>query len=96
LDRLNASAENIKIGKISGAVGNHSLISEELESKILENLSLKPEPLATQVVSRDRYADLFSSFAIIAGTFERIATNIRNYQRSEVSEMQLDLKGFVA
>ena len=87
LDRLNASAENIKIGKISGAVGNHSLISEELESKILENLSLKPEPLATQVVSRDRYADLFSSFAIIAGTFERIATNIRNYQRSEVSEM---------
>ena len=87
LDRLNSSAENIKIGKISGAVGNHSLISEELESKILENLSLKPEPLATQVVSRDRYADLFSSFAIIAGTFERIATNIRNYQRSEVSEM---------
>ena len=70
-----------------GAGGNHSLISEELESKILENLSLKPEPLATQVVSRDRYADLFSSFAIIAGTFERIATNIRNYQRSEVSEM---------
>ena len=87
LDRLNSSAENIKVGKISGAVGNHSLISEELENKILENLSLKPEPLATQVVSRDRYADLFSSFAIIAGTFERIATNIRNYQRSEVSEM---------
>ena len=87
LNRLNSSAENIKVGKISGAVGNHSLISEELENKILENLSLKPEPLATQVVSRDRYADLFSSFAIIAGTFERIATNIRNYQRSEVSEM---------
>ena len=87
LDRLNSSAENIKVGKISGAVGNHSLISEELENKILANLSLKPEPLATQVVSRDRYADLFSSFAIIAGTFERIATNIRNYQRSEVSEM---------
>ncbi|MEC7820278.1 MAG: adenylosuccinate lyase [Actinomycetota bacterium] len=87
LNRLNSSAENIKVGKISGAVGNHSLISEELENKILENLSLKPEPLATQVVSRDRYAELFSSFAIIAGTFERIATNIRNYQRSEVSEM---------
>jgi len=87
LSRLNSSLEIISYGKISGAVGNHSLISEELESKILENLSLKSEPLASQVVSRDRYADLFSSFSIIAGTYERIATNIRHYQRSEVNEM---------
>ncbi len=87
LSRLNSSLEIISYGKISGAVGNHSLVSEELESKILENLSLKSEPLASQVVSRDRYADLFSSFSIIAGTYERIATNIRHYQRSEVGEM---------
>ena len=87
LDRLSSSLEVISYGKISGAVGNHSLISEEIENKILEQLSLKPEPLASQIVSRDRYADLFSSFAIIAGTYERIATNIRHYQRSEVSEM---------
>ena len=87
LDRLSSSLEIISYGKISGAVGNHSLISEEIENKILEQLSLKPEPLASQIVSRDRYADLFSSFAIIAGTYERIATNIRHYQRSEVSEM---------
>ncbi len=87
LSRLYSSLEIISYGKISGAVGNHSLISEKLESKILENLSLKSEPLASQVVSRDRYADLFSSFSIIAGTYERIATNIRHYQRSEVSEM---------
>ena len=87
LDRLNSSLEIISYGKISGAVGNHSLISEEIENKILEQLSLKPEPLASQIVSRDRYADLFSSFAIIAGTYERIATNIRHYQRSEVGEM---------
>ena len=86
LSRLNSSLEIISYGKISGAVGNHSLISEELESKILENLSLKSEPLASQVVSRDRYADLFSSFSIIAGTYERLATNIRHYQRSEVNE----------
>ena len=86
LDRLSSSLEIISYGKISGAVGNHSLISEE-ENKILEQLSLKPEPLASQIVSRDRYADLFSSFAIIAGTYERIATNIRHYQRSEVGEM---------
>ena len=87
LDRLSCSLEIISYGKISGAVGNHSLISEEIENKILEQLSLKPEPLASQIVSRDRYADLFSSFAIIAGTYERIATNIRHYQRSEVGEM---------
>ncbi len=87
LDRLNSSLEIISYGKISGAVGNHSLISEEIENKILEELSLKPEPLASQIVSRDRYSDLFSSFAIIAGTYERIATNIRHYQRSEVGEM---------
>ena len=87
LSRLNSSLEIISYGKISGAVGNHSLISEKLESNILENLSLKSEPLASQVVSRDRYADLFSSFSIIAGTYERIATNIRHYQRSEVNEM---------
>ena len=87
LDRLSSSLEIISYGKISGAVGNHSLISEEIENKILEQLSLKPEPLASQIVSRDRYADLFSSFAIIAGTYERIATNIRHYQRSEVGEI---------
>ena len=87
LDRLSSSLEIISYGKISGAVGNHSLISEEIENKILEQLSLKPEPLASQIVSRDRYADLFSSFAIIAGTYERIATNIRHYQRSEIGEM---------
>ena len=87
LDRLSSSLEIISYGKISGAVGNHSLISEEIENKILEQLSLKPEPLASQIVSRDRYADLFSSFAIIAGTYERIATNIRHYQGSEVGEM---------
>ena len=92
LDRLSSSLEIISYGKISGAVGNHSLISEEIENKILEQLSLKPEPLASQIVSRDRYADLFSSFAIIAGTYERIATNIRHYQRSEVGEMYEEFK----
>ena len=87
LERLSLSSEVVSYGKISGAVGNHSLISEEIENKILQQLSLKSEPLASQVVSRDRYSDLFSSFAIIAGTYERIATNIRHYQRSEVGEM---------
>jgi len=87
LERLNSSAEKINYGKMSGAVGNHSIINEKLEKEILDKLSLSPEPLASQVVSRDRYADLFSSFAILAGSYERIAVNIRHYQRSEVGEM---------
>ena len=87
LERLNSSAEKINYGKMSGAVGNHSILNEKLEKEILDKLSLSPEPLASQVVSRDRYADLFSSFAIIAGSYERIALNIRHYQRSEVGEM---------
>ena len=87
LERLHFSAEKINYGKISGVVGNHSIIDEQLEREILTKLSLSPEPLASQVVSRDRYADLFSTFAIIAGSYERIALNLRHYQRSEVGEM---------
>ena len=87
LKRLSSSAEKINYGKMSGAVGNHPIINEKLEKEILDKLSLSAEPLASQVVSRDRYADLFSSFALIAGSYERIAVNIRHYQRSEVGEM---------
>ena len=87
LERLHLSAERVNYGKISGVVGNHSIINEQLEKEILAKLSLYPESLASQVVSRDRYADLFSTFAIIAGSYERISLNIRHYQRSEVAEM---------
>mgnify|MGYP001190692211 FL=1 len=87
LKRIENSRNNIAIGKLSGPVGNHSVVTEEMEKLTLEKLNLKPETFANQIVSRDRYAEVVSSLGILASTYERIATNIRSYQRSEISEM---------
>ena len=87
LNRLESSKNNISFGKLSGPVGNHSVVTAEMEKLTLEKLSLKPEQFANQIVSRDRYAEVVSSLGILASTYERIATNIRSYQRSEISEM---------
>ena len=87
LKRIENSRNNIAIGKLSGPVGNHSVVTEEMEKLTLEKLNLKPEIFANQIVSRDRYAEVVSSLGILASTYERIATNIRSYQRSEISEM---------
>ena len=87
LKRVENSRNNIAIGKLSGPVGNHSVVTEEMEKLTLEKLNLKPEIFANQIVSRDRYAEVVSSLGILASTYERIATNIRSYQRSEISEM---------
>ena len=87
MNRLKNSKSNISFGKLSGPVGNHSVVTEEIENLTLEKLSLKPEQFANQIVGRDRYAEVVSSLGILASTYERIATNIRSYQRSEISEM---------
>ena len=87
LKRLKISKNNIAIGKLSGPVGNHSVVTEEMEKLTLEKLDLTPEIFANQIVSRDRYAEVIASLGILASTYERIATNIRSYQRSEISEM---------
>ena len=87
LKRIENSKNNIAIGKLSGPVGNHSVVSEEMEKLTLEKLDLTPETFANQIVSRDRYAEVISALGILASTYERIATNIRSYQRSEISEM---------
>ena len=87
LNRIENSKNNIAIGKLSGPVGNHSVVSEKMEKLTLEKLDLAPETFANQIVSRDRYAEVISALGILASTYERIATNIRSYQRSEISEM---------
>src|SRR6056300_1801624 len=87
LKRIQNSKESIAFGKFSGPVGNHSVVTEEIEKLSLEKLGLVPETFANQIVARDRYAEVVSSLVILASTFERIATNIRSYQRSEISEM---------
>ena len=87
LDRVERAKVSIAYGKLSGPVGNHTVVTEEMEEITLEKLELKPEIFASQIVSRDRYAEVFTSLSILASTYERISTNLRSYQRSEISEM---------
>ncbi len=84
--RLTVARETIAVGKISGAVGTHANVSAAVERFVCEALALTADPAATQVVSRDRHAELLTSLSILGGTLERIATEIRHLQRTEVAE----------
>jgi len=88
IERLKQAIERISIGKISGAVGTFSNIPPEIEEIALKKLGLKPEPVATQVVQRDRHAEFLSTLALIAGMVEKIAVEIRHLQRTEVLEAE--------
>ena len=85
-DRLARAREGISVGSISGAVGTHANVSAEVELHVLDGLGLAADPAPTQVVSRDRHAELLTVLAILGGTVERIAVEIRHLQRTEVGE----------
>lgn len=87
LDRLSTAKENISYGKLSGPVGNYTVVTPEIEDKTLKKLNLKAEKFASQIVSRDRYAEVVSAISILASSYDRIAGNLRSYQRSEISEI---------
>ena len=91
-ERLEECTKTISIGKLSGPVGNHTVVDEDTEKITLTKLGLEPEIFATQIVARDRYAEVITSLAILASSFERVATNIRSYQRSEISELSEPFK----
>jgi adenylosuccinate lyase len=84
--RLERARETVSVGSISGAVGTHANVSAEVERHVLEELGLGMDPAPTQVISRDRHAELLTSLAILGGTLERIAVEIRHLQRTEVGE----------
>lgn len=86
--RLQASRKEIAVGKISGAVGIHAHVSPEMEASICAKLGLTPDPAATQIVARDRHAALLANLAVLAGSLERFATELRNLQRTEILEVQ--------
>ena len=86
--RLLAARENIATGAISGAVGTFANIDPFVEEYVCEKMGLKPEPVSTQVIPRDRHAELFCTMAIIASSMERIAVEIRHLQRTEVLEAE--------
>ncbi|MDD2309343.1 MAG: adenylosuccinate lyase [Desulfuromonadaceae bacterium] len=86
--RLAAARENIATGAISGAVGTFANIDPYVEEYVCAKMGLKPEPVSTQVIPRDRHAELFCTMAIIASSMERIAIEIRHLQRTEVLEAE--------
>jgi len=85
-ERLTRAREVIAVGSISGAVGTHANVGGEVERHVLDGLGLAVDAAPTQVVSRDRHAELLTTLAILGGTLERIAVEIRHLQRTEVSE----------
>jgi len=86
--RLEAAAEDLRVGKISGAVGTFGHIGPDAEAKICERLGLKPAAISSQVIARDRHAAWVSSLALITATLEKIALEIRHLQRTEVREAE--------
>ncbi len=88
LKRLEKAHECISYGKLSGAVGTFANISPKIEEFVCNKLGLKPAEVSTQIIQRDRHAEYFSSLAILAGTMEKIAIEIRHLQRTEVLEVE--------
>jgi adenylosuccinate lyase len=88
LKRLNLAMKEISVGKLSGAVGNFANIDPEIELAVCKKLGLKPAEVSTQVIQRDRHAYYLSILAVIGGTIEKIATEIRNLQRTEIREVE--------
>jgi adenylosuccinate lyase len=88
LARLQVAREEIAVGKIAGAVGTYAHLTPEIERDALGRLGLRPETVSTQVVCRDRHAAFLSALALIAAGVERFATNVRHWQRTEVSEAE--------
>jgi adenylosuccinate lyase len=87
-ERLLAAIDTISVGKISGAVGTFAHMEPFIEEYVCEKLGLKPAPISTQVVQRDRHAAYLSELTIIAATIEKIALEIRHLQRTEVLEVE--------
>src|SRR5579871_5036425 len=86
--RFDAAAEDMRVGKLSGAVGTFGHLSPEHEEQICVRLGLKPAPVATQVIQRDRHAAYIAVLALIGSTLDKIAVEVRHLQRTEVREAQ--------
>ena len=86
--RFKAASEDLRVGKFSGAVGTFAHLSPELEEKICARLGLKAAPVSSQVIQRDRHAHYLATLAVIASTLDKVATEIRHLQRTEVREAE--------
>lgn len=91
-DRFAQAAQKTEYGKISGAMGNFAHLDPEIEELALEKLNLKPEPISTQIIPRDRYAEYIFAIVTIGSTIEHIAHEIRHLQRTEIRELEEPFK----
>jgi adenylosuccinate lyase len=87
-ERLARAFDDAAVGAVSGAVGTYSATSPEFEARVLKRLGLRAEPVSTQVVPRDRHAELLQAIALAGAGLERLATEIRHLQRTEVREVE--------
>src|SRR5256886_10769681 len=85
--RLERATEEVAVGRVSEAVGNHATVDPRVEEHVCTALGLRPDAVSTQVIARDVHASFMSALASVAGALERIATEIRHLQRSEVAEV---------
>jgi adenylosuccinate lyase len=88
LHRLQRAVEQVAVGKISGAVGTYASVPPSVEARVMEGLGLRREDVSTQVVPRDRHAELLSAIALAGAGLERFATEVRNLQRTEIREVE--------
>jgi adenylosuccinate lyase len=86
--RLLQALETNRVGQLSGTVGTYAQVEPEVERLACERLGLEPDPLSTQVIARDRHAEMLSALALVATTIERFATEIRHLARTEVGEVE--------
>jgi adenylosuccinate lyase len=88
LERLQRAVQQIAVGKISGAVGNYANVDPQVEQITMSILDLGTAPISTQIVQRDRHAEFMAALALLATTIEKIALQVRHYQRTEVLEAE--------
>ena len=88
IERVEHAKKIVSVGKLSGAVGTYSNIDPRIEELVCKKLGLTPVPLATQVIQRDRHAEYMTTLAIVASTLEKIATEVRNHQRTDIREAE--------
>ncbi|MCK4548357.1 MAG: adenylosuccinate lyase [Candidatus Eisenbacteria sp.] len=87
-DRLRRAVETVSHGKLSGSVGTFAHVGPHVEAYVCERLGLKPAPASTQIIQRDRVAEFLSTLAIVGGSLEKFATEIRGLQRTEIGELE--------
>ncbi|WP_346355142.1 adenylosuccinate lyase [Azotosporobacter soli] len=88
IERVKRAQESVSVGKVSGAVGTYANVGPEVEAYICDKMGIKPAKLATQVIQRDRHAELMTTLAVVASSLDKFATEVRNLQRTDIREVE--------